>query len=323
MSNNNSSCEDISPNIHQDSILALEALLDIKRSPSLRPTKPGISNASQIPLLKPKTSNDETPKHKSKGITTKIPKQSGVRTNQMCLPSDLKTQNQVNMRIGAKELINNGQKKSPEFFLTDTRRKVTPNVVPQLNLRPNALEISKNWIQTENTQEKGPSLSMKKSHPRVGHNSNNGITFLSEKIPYFKKIPYDQIIQRSLETKPSQSAPETNWVQNDGKIRTSVESQELTSIEIPITGLVPNPLNPKPEQVSSSNISNSKKNHSLALLKTKEEKTTEKVPIIRATEVEAALRSKPQRGRKRENLTVLERLELTRTRNREHAKSTR
>jgi hypothetical protein len=44
---------------------------------------------------------------------------------------------------------------------------------------------------------------------------------------------------------------------------------------------------------------------------------------MRQEKVEAALKSKPQRGRKRENLSELERLELTRTRNREHAKSTR
>jgi hypothetical protein len=44
---------------------------------------------------------------------------------------------------------------------------------------------------------------------------------------------------------------------------------------------------------------------------------------VRTTEIEAALRSKPQRGKKRDNLNALERLELTRTRNREHAKSTR
>jgi hypothetical protein len=46
-------------------------------------------------------------------------------------------------------------------------------------------------------------------------------------------------------------------------------------------------------------------------------------PAVRTTEIEAALRSKPQRGKKRDNLSALERLELTRTRNREHAKSTR
>jgi hypothetical protein len=39
--------------------------------------------------------------------------------------------------------------------------------------------------------------------------------------------------------------------------------------------------------------------------------------------VEAALRSKPQRGKKREDLSDKERLELTRSRNREHAKTTR
>jgi len=47
------------------------------------------------------------------------------------------------------------------------------------------------------------------------------------------------------------------------------------------------------------------------------------VNIVRKDEVQAALNSKPQRGKKRENLSALERLELTRTRNREHAKSTR
>mmetsp|Transcript_1830 Transcript_1830/g.2631 ORF Transcript_1830/g.2631 Transcript_1830/m.2631 type:complete len:701 (-) Transcript_1830:348-2450(-) len=44
---------------------------------------------------------------------------------------------------------------------------------------------------------------------------------------------------------------------------------------------------------------------------------------IRSDKIKAALQSKPQRGRKRDNLNVLERRELTRTRNREHAKSTR
>jgi hypothetical protein len=51
---------------------------------------------------------------------------------------------------------------------------------------------------------------------------------------------------------------------------------------------------------------------------------TKEVAIsIRREKVEAALNSKPQRGRKREDLSEKERLELTRTRNREHAKSTR
>lgn len=44
---------------------------------------------------------------------------------------------------------------------------------------------------------------------------------------------------------------------------------------------------------------------------------------VRVEKIEDAMRSKPQRGRKRVNLNDTERLELTRTRNREHAKSTR
>ena len=44
---------------------------------------------------------------------------------------------------------------------------------------------------------------------------------------------------------------------------------------------------------------------------------------IRTEEIEAALASKPQRGKKRENLTTGERKELTKTRNREHARITR
>jgi hypothetical protein len=44
---------------------------------------------------------------------------------------------------------------------------------------------------------------------------------------------------------------------------------------------------------------------------------------IRAGKVEEALRSKSQRGKKRDDLSEKERVELTRTRNREHAKSTR
>lgn len=56
---------------------------------------------------------------------------------------------------------------------------------------------------------------------------------------------------------------------------------------------------------------------------TKENDESAAAKAIRTAEIEAALRSKPQRGRKRDNLSALERLELTRTRNREHAKSTR
>lgn len=44
---------------------------------------------------------------------------------------------------------------------------------------------------------------------------------------------------------------------------------------------------------------------------------------LRTEKIRDALNSKPQRGKKRRNLNDMERVELTRTRNREHAKSTR
>lgn len=53
------------------------------------------------------------------------------------------------------------------------------------------------------------------------------------------------------------------------------------------------------------------------------ESSTDENDSIRRDKIEAALQSLPQRGRKRDNLSENERLELTRTRNREHAKSTR
>lgn len=55
----------------------------------------------------------------------------------------------------------------------------------------------------------------------------------------------------------------------------------------------------------------------------KKVESLEPSPSIRKEKVAEALRSKPQRGRKRDDLSETERLELTRTRNREHAKSTR
>ncbi|KAL7553988.1 hypothetical protein ACHAWF_018312 [Thalassiosira exigua] len=44
---------------------------------------------------------------------------------------------------------------------------------------------------------------------------------------------------------------------------------------------------------------------------------------VRTNKIKDALQSKPQRGKKRDNLNDRERLELTRTRNREHARCTR
>mmetsp|Transcript_27560 Transcript_27560/g.64610 ORF Transcript_27560/g.64610 Transcript_27560/m.64610 type:complete len:236 (-) Transcript_27560:1527-2234(-) len=55
----------------------------------------------------------------------------------------------------------------------------------------------------------------------------------------------------------------------------------------------------------------------------KKEKAKVAQPEIRTEKVKAALLSQHQRGKKREDLNDMERVELARTRNREHAKSTR
>lgn len=51
--------------------------------------------------------------------------------------------------------------------------------------------------------------------------------------------------------------------------------------------------------------------------------TQESKPAVRKEKIIEALKSENQRGKKRQDLNDMERLELTRTRNREHAKSTR
>ncbi len=57
--------------------------------------------------------------------------------------------------------------------------------------------------------------------------------------------------------------------------------------------------------------------------KTRREQSRQNQSVICANKVEKALRSRPQRGKKRTDLTVEERNELTRKRNREHARNTR
>lgn len=117
----------------------------------------------------------------------------------------------------------------------------------------------------------------------------------------------DLIFSKSTFTGPS-SVTSSTW-------KVPTHNEMLVKEPLPkITGLVPNPLRPS-LTVPTNDLSTT--------TSTSESTIKGNVSNIRADEVRAALLSKPQRGRKRENLNVLERLELTRTRNREHAKSTR
>jgi hypothetical protein len=74
---------------------------------------------------------------------------------------------------------------------------------------------------------------------------------------------------------------------------------------------------------NSSGVSRSSSSPVSASSVNKEEDLRVDDPIIRQEKVVAALHSKPQRGKRRYDLSEKERMELTRTRNREHAKSTR
>jgi hypothetical protein len=85
----------------------------------------------------------------------------------------------------------------------------------------------------------------------------------------------------------------------------------------PLLLLAKNPLLLSSTSSSSAAIPGSTSSN-MTMMTTKQE-----AEMVRREEVEKALNSKPQRGRKRGNLNEEERQELTRTRNREHAKSTR
>eukprot|EP00814_Leptocylindrus_danicus_P019453 CAMPEP_0116042960 /NCGR_PEP_ID=MMETSP0321-20121206/26039_1 /TAXON_ID=163516 /ORGANISM="Leptocylindrus danicus var. danicus, Strain B650" /LENGTH=583 /DNA_ID=CAMNT_0003523613 /DNA_START=100 /DNA_END=1851 /DNA_ORIENTATION=+ len=110
-------------------------------------------------------------------------------------------------------------------------------------------------------------------------------------------------------------------VDGGSSTRTTVISSTSPSSFVPYSTTM------TPALSSSSSLSYSNNHHQNANNKSdgrkKKNKKSSHEANIRKEEVEAALRSKPQRGRKRENLSEQERLELTRTRNREHAKTTR
>lgn len=116
-----------------------------------------------------------------------------------------------------------------------------------------------------------------------------------------------------------QAAATKNW----GNTILAAQSAEPPSEILPHGNVAAAPLassqqtsrtsSPSPSLLPRSQPSPTERKDSLG--RTKEE--------VRKEKVDEALRSKPQRGRKRDNLSEKERLELTRTRNREHAKSTR
>jgi len=140
------------------------------------------------------------------------------------------------------------------------------------------------------------------------------------------------------------SSPTSQTVHSFGSGTRSAFVPKRTSASAPVVTTVPNPLAatvvrkkssqhavPLPMTPESSQIKevthgflmNSDRNSSSAT-HVDDAKPKPAVEIELSTDkIREALNSKPQRGKKRRNLNDDERLELTRTRNREHAKSTR
>lgn len=276
--------------IHYDSILALEALLDIKKSPSLKPVQSNTTKVKLLPIsecLKQRnkpSSSENIPSRPAgtKFATNLVEKSEGDLTS--ATPSLLRNHIDASSNSVMKPIA-----PSPSLSLHHTGSSATANPIYHgVTLKSN---IPKKTFRIQN-QLRQP---FDTTNTPVNHVKNSFISGLpnSPSIAVQPAIP--------------------PWI----TVQSSQSTSNLTSDIPEITGLVPNPLDPKPEHVLSRGSLNSSSSN----IGRKE--YVSKVPIIRATEVEAALRSKPQRGRKRENLTVLERLELTRTRNREHAKSTR
>ena len=81
------------------------------------------------------------------------------------------------------------------------------------------------------------------------------------------------------------------------------------------------PLSDKPAQFAATKASKSKR---LVVNASADKEQGGGIPSVPSAEkVKAALESRPQRGRKRADLSVEERMQLNKTRNREHARNTR
>lgn len=276
--------------MHHDSILAMEALLDIKRRPSLQQARLFEKDNSSVSFSEPEAPN-----------TTKISSSSKLSVAQAPVIasrtfSELKNE-EIPISLG---ILSQGQ----------SRNGVNGHSSKLLVPSPTLSSVSGSNLRSGIHLPPRQSSVNGKMQKRLIHPKQRQKRHLLQQA----KNPLIPTLSNSSSIDSCATSSAINW----GQYQVQETVSSATSLEIPkITGLVPNPLNPTPQGVLSSSSTD------LSSVPLSYEGSVEKIPIIRATEVEAALRSKPQRGRKRENLTVFERLELTRTRNREHAKSTR
>jgi len=277
--------------IHYDSILALEALLDIKKSPSVKSAQSNMSKIASLPLL-------ETLRREGETMATSI----GMSTR------PIGTKTPTTLRGKAENM----QMSLPRTPIDVAKNCVIKPVAPSPTLA--TLNPGTTPIMSPKYQVSATSKNFSRKRNLLNHNDGKQhVVNNSFPVQRLKKSFMSGLTDSGSVGAQPVVPPPPKWITVQSHQQVSNNTHDIPEI----TGLVPNPLSVMPESVLSSGSGTrlpSGLNHKGAV---------SKVPIIRATEVEAALRSKPQRGRKRENLTVLERLELTRTRNREHAKSTR
>jgi hypothetical protein len=128
----------------------------------------------------------------------------------------------------------------------------------------------------------------------------------------------------------------TNESDSDAKAQMAMPELHSTKTKLSASPVsVPNPLgmlsgntlaepsSASMHQQNTGSTTEQKFFHETADTSSADNDTMKPPDMVRTDKIQDALNSRPQRGKKRHNLNDEERLELTRTRNREHAKCTR
>lgn len=272
----------------QDSIDALQALLNFKRSAQVTRTqdvKQEVSTTHNIPS----SVTEVKPVYRP---------QSQVRPNNPLAPSikknTLSLANLDKVKSGVNTSSDNNKRVIETLPFNSTVSTETGNQanIPTHTLRFNPYLFGQN---SEKFQIYPLSLPLSAANPLHVETPNP----LSSR-PQVPQIPHSFSIPMTF------ISPKEDTRKPPAKTPTSFSNGPITATQ----SRIPNTSTPNMNTETSEKSAKKQIHH-------------EQSPVIRSEEVEAALRSKPQRGKKRNNLSVLERLELTRTRNREHAKCTR
>jgi hypothetical protein len=174
---------------------------------------------------------------------------------------------------------------------------------------PNPLQstISKNLMAASSSDD----------HTTSPSNNKPATVFLAQQLPYLQSTNNFMVHSPS-----TYSFLQSMIIQQQASLAAAVSSSSLSSIGTstpnPLLLLAKSPLVLSSTSASSSASVTGSTSDNMTTMTTQQE-----AEMVRREKVEKALHSKHQRGRKRRNLNEEERQELTRTRNREHAKSTR